>query len=313
MGNGSQQGASQPVARLWQGDRALQAIADRLARSATIALLVSPAGLLLISATRLLIISNYNPATASAIVSSSGYVNTLLGTIIPLVPIVIPYLALILLFFNRVIIGILALLATAFISPTTMSRSAAANLAVKDWHRIAHAPLIIIIVMIALAAVVATLLFVELVGISFDSFMRTTATMICIALIPTVAQLYPLHINNEFYTQLARQPWLPAETITLSSGEKFVGYTLSDSGTWIEVLEDGTRTIHYYLDSDVVRRQICQIGHPLPMQPLITLTPPGTNVGLQTPTCLITSVKPSLPVPPSNSRIPVRNRGLEAR
>jgi hypothetical protein len=108
-----------PVASSWQGDRALQAITDRLSRSATIALLLSPAGLLLISATRLLIISDYNPATASAIVSSSGYVNTLLGTIIPLVPIIMPYLALILLFFNRVIIGILALLATALISPTT--------------------------------------------------------------------------------------------------------------------------------------------------------------------------------------------------
>jgi phosphoglycerol transferase MdoB-like AlkP superfamily enzyme len=76
----------------------LQAISDRLTRSATIALLLSPAGLLIIAAARLLIISDYNTATASAIVSSSGYVNTLLGTIIPLIPIIMPYLALIALF-----------------------------------------------------------------------------------------------------------------------------------------------------------------------------------------------------------------------
>jgi hypothetical protein len=295
------------VASSWQGDRALQAITDRLSRSATIALLLSPAGLLLISATRLLIISDYNPTTASAIVSSSGYVNTLLGTIMPLIPIIMPYLALILLFFNRVIIGILALLATAFISPTTWSRSATASLAARDWHRITHAPGIVIAVMIVLTVVVGVLLFIELFGISFNSFMRTIATMVAIVLIPTVAQLYPLSINNKFYSQLMRQPWLPATTITLRSGEKVVGYVLSDSGTWIEVLRDDTRTIYYYLDSDIVKRQICQIGHASPMQPLITLTPAGTNVNIQIPTCQIIPAQPSRPAPPSNPPIPIRN------
>ena len=147
---------------LWQGNRALNAIADRLSRSATIALLLSPVGLLLISVTRLLIISDYNPTTASAIVSSSGYVNTLLGTIIPLVPIIMPYLALILLFFNRVIIGALALLATAFISPAAMTRSATASLAANDWHQIAHGHGSITTIIELLAATVAFLLLIEL-------------------------------------------------------------------------------------------------------------------------------------------------------
>lgn len=47
---------------------------------------------------------------------------TLLGTIIPLVPIFAPYLALVLLFFNRVIPAILMLLATAFMSPVVTGR-----------------------------------------------------------------------------------------------------------------------------------------------------------------------------------------------
>jgi hypothetical protein len=85
--------------------------------------------------------------------------------------------------------------------------------------------------------------------------------MVCIVLIPTVVQLYPSSINNKFYSQLIRQPWLPASTITLTSGEKLVGYVLSDSGTWIEVLKDDTRTIYYYPDSDIAKRQICQIGY----------------------------------------------------
>ena len=66
-------------------------------RSATLAVIVSPIGLIVISVIRLLIVADYNPDTALAIVSSGGYVDTLLGTIIPLVPIFAPYPALVLL------------------------------------------------------------------------------------------------------------------------------------------------------------------------------------------------------------------------
>src|ERR1700690_1266961 len=101
----------------------------RLSRSTTIALILSPVGILLISTTRLLIISNYSTSTATSIVSSGGYVNTLLGTIIPLVPIFMPYLGMVLLFLRRVIPGVLALVASIFISPITLSRNGALRLA----------------------------------------------------------------------------------------------------------------------------------------------------------------------------------------
>ena len=280
----------------------LQAISDRLTRSATIALLLSPAGLLIIAAARLLIISDYNTATASAIVSSSGYVNTLLGTIIPLVPIIMPYLALILLFFNRVIPGILALVATAFISPVAAaSRPAIAGLAAKDWNQIVNTHFIGL-----LAAAVALLLFIELAGVGFNACMRTIATIVCIALIPTIAHLYPLPFNNEFYAQLVRQPWLPAETFTLSSGQKIVGYGLSDDGSWTEILLNDTRTIHFYLASDVAGRRICQIGQAQPMQPLITLTTGETSVSPRTPPCQASPAASSSPAPPSKPILPLR-------
>jgi len=280
----------------------LQAISDRLTRSATIALLLSPAGLLIIAAARLLIISDYNTATASAIVSSSGYVNTLLGTIIPLVPIIMPYLALILLFFNRVIPGILALVATAFISPVAAaSRPAIAGLAAKDWNQIVNTHFIGL-----LAAAVALLLFIELAGVGFNACMRTIATIVCIALIPTIAHLYPLPFNNEFYAQLVRQPWLPAETFTLSSGQKIVGYSLSDDGSWTEILLNDTRTIHFYLASDVAGRRICQIGQAQPMQPLITLTTGETSVSPRTPPCQASPAASSSPAPPSKPILPLR-------
>ena len=224
----------------------------------------------------------------------------------PLAPIVMPYLALILLFFNRVIIGTLALLAAALISPTTWNRSGAASLMARDWRQITYSPQVIVIVLIVIGLIVIFLLFIELFGVGFNSFARTIATMVCIALIPTVVQLYPLPINNKFYTQLIRQPWLPAETITLRSGENFIGYVLSDTGTWIEVLKDGTRTIYYYLDSDIIRRQICRIGQAPPMQPLITLTPSGTSVSSLTPICQITPARPSRPDQHNNQPTPVR-------
>lgn len=306
MGTATPQGTSQQTGRSWQGDRALKAIADRLSRSATIALLLSPAGLLFIGVTRLLIISDYNPVTASAIVSSGGYVDTLLGTLIPLVPIILPYLALTFLFFNRVIPGILALLATAFISPTTMSRSALASLAGKDWHQVFHTHVIILFVMGVLAAVVFVLLLLELAGLNFSIFMRIIATIACIALIPTVALLYPLPFSNTYYAQLVRQPWLPAETITLTSGQQLVGYILSDDGTWIEVLTNDTRTIHYYLATDVAGRQVCQIGQAPPMHPLITLTQAETSVSTPTPICPTSSAGSPPPAPPSNPPIPIR-------
>jgi len=261
---------------------------------------------LFIGVTRLLIISDYNPVTASAIVSSGGYVDTLLGTLIPLVPIILPYLALVFLFFNRVIPGILALLATAFISPTTASRSALASLAGKDWHQVFHTHVIILVIMGALAAIVFVLLLLELAGLNFSIFMRIIATIACIALIPTVALLYPLPFSNTYYAQLVRQPWLPAETITLTSGQQLVGYILSDDGTWIEVLTNDTRTIHYYLATDVAGRQVCQIGPAPPMHPLITLTQGGTSVSTPTPICQTSPAGPPSPAPPSNPPIPIR-------
>jgi hypothetical protein len=306
MDTATDQGTGEPAGRSWQGDRALKAIADRLSRSATIALLLSPAGLLFIAVARLLIVSDYNPVTASAIVSSGGYVDTLLGTTIPLVPIILPYVALALLFFNRVIAGILALVATAFISPTTMSRSALAILIKRDWHQIVHTNAFVILGMAVLAVIFFVMLLFELAGLNFNVLVRIIATAASIALIPTVALLYPLPFSNTYYTQLVREPWLPAETVTLTSGQEVIGYTLSDDGTWIEILTNDTRTIRYYLATDVAGRQICQIGQAQSMHPLITLTPAGTNVNTPTPSCQTSPAVPSTPELPRNPPTPIK-------
>jgi hypothetical protein len=290
MAGGGQTGVpvgdyGQSVGRAWQPYRGIYDVPGRLSQSATIALIVSPIGLLLISVIRLLIVADYNPVTASAIVSSGGYVDTLLGTIIPLVPFFMPYLALLLLFFNRVILGILALLATAFMSPVAMARQSADHLAGTDWHLITHRNWIIIVVLVVLGLVFAGFLFLELMGLGFAVTIGTFASVTCIVLIPVVALLYPFPLSNQFYTERIKQPWLPAETIALASGQKFVGYIQSDNGAWIVVLDDAGRTVHHYRAAQVVSQEICQIVPIPPMPPLIPLYPAHLHSPTRTPAC----------------------------
>ncbi|HEY6276516.1 MAG TPA: hypothetical protein VIX86_09295 [Streptosporangiaceae bacterium] len=104
---------------------------------ASIAWILSPLGILLISAGRLIVIANFNTTTAVTIATSGGLVNTLLGTVIPLVPVFIPYLALLLLLFRRFLLSLIVFAFAAFISPTSITLPQALSLAKADWHQLA--------------------------------------------------------------------------------------------------------------------------------------------------------------------------------
>ena len=105
-------------------------------RSRSIALLFSPVGLLLLSAARLIIISDFNTTTATTVASSGGYVNALLGSVIPLLPIFIPYIALLLLLFRHFVLSIVAFVFTVFITPTSLRLPVTLQLARLDEHRL---------------------------------------------------------------------------------------------------------------------------------------------------------------------------------
>jgi len=283
-------------------------VTGHLGRSVTIALIASPAGLLLISVTRLLIISNYDPTTASAIVASGGYIDTLLGTTIPLIPIFLPYVALVLFFFNRVILGILALLTAVLISPAALTRTSILRLVQRDWNRIIDASAPIQALMIATAIALTCLLLVEL--FRFNDFFKTVAVLVSIIAIPIVVRVYPFPIGNQFYSELIRQPWLPADTITLRSGQEFTGYILSDEPSRVVVLSETTRTVIYFPPSDVVGVHLCQMGQASSARPLVTLIPAGTPRSPRTSPCQPASVVPATsrsnsPMRPAAS--PVRN------
>lgn len=87
----------------------------------SLALLLTPIGLIFIGATRLFIISDYNTTTAVTIVSSGGYFSTLLGSVIPLLPVFMPYVALALLFFKKFLLTIIAFVFAVFITPTPLT------------------------------------------------------------------------------------------------------------------------------------------------------------------------------------------------
>jgi hypothetical protein len=241
-----------------------------LSRSTTITLLLSPVGILLISITRLLIVSNYSAATASTIASSGGYIDTLLGTLIPLVPIFMPLLALVLLFLNRTILAALALSAAALISPTDLSKPDVLSVVEQNKHLLLsnHATMTAIgwlgaLLLLALAFQVMTLPIAEFVG--------TVSTIISLALVPLVLTLYSFPLHPIFYKQQLRQPWLPAEVITLNSGQNLVAYVLARDNDWFVVLIERDRTVDYIKAGQVIGQAVCQIGATNTGSPLITL------------------------------------------
>jgi hypothetical protein len=101
-----------------------------------IAVILSPVGLLLLSAARLIVVAGYNTTTAITIATSGGYINTLLGSTIPLIPVFAPYLALILLLFRRFFLSVLVFVFAAFFTPTPVPLPELLRLAKADWDQI---------------------------------------------------------------------------------------------------------------------------------------------------------------------------------
>lgn len=82
-----------------------------------VALALSPLVVLLASGTRLLVISNYDTNTASTMATSGGLGETLLGTVIPLLPFFLPAAAAALAIFRMWLLATFTIFAAAIISP----------------------------------------------------------------------------------------------------------------------------------------------------------------------------------------------------
>lgn len=187
-----------------------------MGKKESLALALSPAGVLLLAAARLIIVANFNTTTAITIASSGGFVNTLLGTIIPLVPAFIPYLALLLLLFRRFLLSIMTFVFAAFISPTSLTFGEGFRIAEAYWSRTSG------IVLAHLGAAIPILLaiFVAL-WVYNRSFIEGLSTVIVIFAAITLLIALP-NVHFPMSLQLASSGEhralisLTAETVTLS-------------------------------------------------------------------------------------------------
>ncbi len=242
----------------------------------SVTLLLTPAGLLLISVTRLMIVADYNTTTATTIASSGGYINTILGTAVPLVPLLLPYLAIVLLIFRRFILGFMTFGAALLISPTRLAPLTAFSRLVADWNNT------VALVRHNLALSIVVLIF--LIGVDLVAFRHTlgrlslvaiTLTLLSTAfLLPYILYVYPIPRTGNYYAEFMRQPWLAAERIEVRSGVSFVGYTLTEDDNWTTFLNASTRTVEYFRTDAVLSRQVCQVSSALlatPQSPLVPL------------------------------------------
>jgi hypothetical protein len=157
----------------------------------------------IISTGRLLIISNYSATTATTIASSGGYVNTVLGSLIPLVPIFIPYVALLLLLSRHFLLSALTFVFTAFIAPTSLRFPVTRRLAAADTRQL--------IARID-ANQMLTVAIVLLIGIVCYLYLRSIAdTLATLLLLAAAIALLSAPVIQDLY--------LPASLRTANSGE----------------------------------------------------------------------------------------------
>jgi hypothetical protein len=182
----------------------------------SLALILSPAGVLLIAAGRLIIVANFNTTTAVTIASTGGFVNTLLGTIIPLVPVFMPYLALLLLLFRRFLLSIMTFIFAAFISPTSITLAEGLATAETYWNRTSTT----VLANFGIAIPIVLIIFVAL-WIYNRSFIEGLSTIVVMfAAITLLIALPNLHLPTPLQSASNGEQLLlislTAETSTLS-------------------------------------------------------------------------------------------------
>jgi hypothetical protein len=268
---------------------------DRHVSKETIALIASPFGLLVIATFRLLVVSNYNTTTAVTIASSNGYVSALFNSLIPLIPVLMPYLAVCLLAFRRYLPSLLAFILAALIAPSSLSSFMVRPVTEKYFKGIFPATIELLLALVTIAlivlaqslprlqilimAIIATLillpyiiniypapipllvLVISVLIVLAQKLPRTRNIMIAVIatliLFPYVHFFYPTPTGRAYYLAVLGQMWLPAERIVLSSGLVYYGYVLSSDTSWYTVMLANSKQIAYLPINDVVTRNVC--------------------------------------------------------
>jgi len=170
------------------------------------------------------------------------------------------------------------------VSPTQLAPLTALNSLNEDWHRV--------VVQARGHLVLSIIIVVALLIIDFSGFARTfgrrsvmaiTLALLATAfLLPYVLNVYPFPKMPNYYADFMRQPWLPAERITVKSGDQIVGYALTEDDHWMVALKDAPRTIQYIPADDIISRLVCQVDSQEPGSPVVPLLNPKL---VQLPPC----------------------------
>lgn len=281
-----------------------------------IVIVFSPIVILFATPVRLLVISDYDPTTATTIVASGGVTQTVVGTLTTLLPTYFPVIAVLLivgvcfdliqlrLFVSKWIMLGLVVCGVLLVTPvhgrlSDVSRALAGE-RTAAW-RFSHLgavgawfwPAVVVgaVVVIGSAIWVNARFklgfgvgdFFAAAGILLLAFCRLVmvplvAAFLFVISITFVGVMYPMPYHPADLSLALRRPWLPSEKIVLRSGSVKVGYTLAVKDGWQVILGERTRTIEYVKSDDVVTRQVCRLGPATSERPFIDLlrTPAGT-------------------------------------
>lgn len=263
------------------------------------AALLSPAVILFASATRLLLISNYDTTTATTIASAAGVVGTLLGTVVPLLPPYLPILTILLATARRWTLAGFAGCATVLLSPTYVdSPSGGFKLAFKSatnavrlaerndwfdiWKDFQFAVLFAILGGLLVILVPPTGITLSLSRSPGGCLARLISrlvyciivALICAGIALLVKTFYQVPFSVDLVSEIARRPWIPAEEIYVKlDAIPRVGYTLSSDEKWQIVLNESDRSIIYLRADDVVARTTCKPPSTYIEQPKLPLLP----------------------------------------
>lgn len=254
-----------------------------------IALALSPFVILIASGTRLLVMANYDTTTATTVAASGGLGETLLGTIVPLLPPFLPAVCVILAIFRQWFLLALAGLCTAIVSPAYATAPAGWEQAYSsfrvavdqvwnhEWNALWQDSRLVVICAAAGAFLVLSDALITQRSLSW-LLLLLLPVGIAVASVSTLALLfvqnvYRVPFDATTYSEALRRPWLPPEEIVLNTGELRIGYMVSDAAGWHTVLNESNRTITYIRVRDVADRKVCRVGPapPTPPAPLIRL------------------------------------------
>jgi hypothetical protein len=241
-------------------------------------LALSPFIILLASGTRLILISNYDTTTATTMAASGGLGETLLGTVIPLLPPFLPALLVIFAIFRQWWCLAFAAVATALVSPAYIGVHEGLRAAYSQfqdaishawhwqWHHLWQDSRLLIWCA-ALGAVFALWDNVLCGKAKTAPISAIWVAVICALALLFIQQIYHVKTDPGTISETLRRPWLPMEKIDLKSGESHTGYVLSTDKEWFTVLDDNKRTIDYIRSSDILNRTVgpppCNSLHPL--------------------------------------------------